>query len=477
MCAKCKNNKTRLISICFLSLLFIVKNICYAQNIDKFVSDIVKLNVFIEQETNKSKIYLGEAIYCDYNLVISSELFLIDMKLKALPTFLSFKSYEVNLGQLHYKDTIIEGLQFKKALLHRYLLIPRREGEIKIDEIVFDLKLKIPLSEKYAELYANRYYEYLYSVSSGIKKIEVIPLPPNNEKCEFVGDFEIDYSLNRITASKNENISLNINISGIGNLTTRYIPTIKNTDGLKTNVYKVFDTFEIQHREIISKKSYDITLLSSINKEYMIPPIRILCFSPTLKEYYYLSVDAIPIFFIDKDNDNHKTKSANQFMYLAITIVIIGIIILIIMLYYYYKRLGKIEKKAHQKININQSIKNINNQVLASDTSKIYLAKAYHHLNVNHDIFLRELNIGIDEYIKERFQIDKNIYSKEEIVEKLNENGVPIAIAQDYLQISKKIEETRFSENKVNMKNENIDMQKLFSLVEIYINELENYIA
>jgi len=385
-----------------------------------------------------------------------------------------FKSQEVNIEKLKYTDTIIDGFKFKKSLLHRYLLTPRNAGEANIDGIEFEIKVKIPLDAQYIrqnpEFANNDFYEYSANISSTPSKINVIPLPPHNEKVAFVGDFEIDYLISKITAKRNENILLSVNIAGIGNLSVPFVPNIEKTEGLRTNIYKTFDTFEIINNEIISRKTYEVDLIASVAKEYIVHQIKILCFSPTMKEYYYLRTDAIPIFFIESENT--KKDESSNFVNLAYLVVFAGIIALIIIIYYYSKHLVRVGKRVPK----NKNNSTVNNDSMSnSDTSKIYLSKAYNCMNDDFDIFLRELNLGIEEYIRERFQIEKNTLSKEQIVQTLEKNGIPTDIAKNYLELSNKIEEVRFSKNKLEIEPENTTRQKLFSFVEIYINKLEGY--
>jgi hypothetical protein len=449
-------------------------NFCYGQTIAKIAEDIVRLNLFIEQTSNKTSVYLGETFYCDYNLIVSNELILTDMKLKKMPSFMPFKSQEVNIKELKYTDTIIDGFSFKKSLLHRYLLTPRNVGEANIDGIEFEIKVKIPLDANYKrqnpEFANDDFYEHSCSISSTPKKINVIPLPPHKEKCAFVGDFEIDYLISKITAKKNENILLSINVVGIGSLSVPFVPNIEKTEGLKTTIYKTFDTFEIINNEIISRKTYEVDLIATVAKEYVVYGIEILCFSPTMKEYYYLRTDAIPIFFIE--NENSKDNETSHFVSVAYVVVFIGVIALIIIIFYYSKHLVKVGKRVPKTENNTKTKKS---STLDSDTSKIYLSKAFHCINDDFDIFLRELNLGIEEYIRERFQIEKNTHSKEQIVQVLEKNGIPSTVARNYLELSNKIEEVRFSKTKLDIEPENIARQKLFSFVEAYINELDGY--
>ena len=453
------------------------------ETLEKIAEDVVKLNVFIEQIPNKKSVFVGETFFCDYSLIISSELVLTDMKLKKLPSFVPFKSQEVRIETLKFIDTIIDGYSFKKSLLHRYLLTPRNAGEVNIDGIEFEIKVKIPLDAQFRMQNSNfvnsEFYEFSYTVASTPQKININPLPPYNFgtalKPAFIGDFEIDYLLSKITAKKNENILLNINISGIGNLSTPFIPKIEKSEGLKTNIYRTFDTFEILNNEIVSKKTFEVDLISSVAKEYNIFGIEILCFSPTVKEYYFLRTDGITVFFTENDDSKNAKNENFNFLNYAYLVVIIGVIVLVFLIYFYSKHLVRVGKRVPKNKNSSQKNNFYSKENTNSDTTKIYLSKAFNCINGDFDIFLRELNLGIEEYIRERFQIEKDSFSKEQIVQMLEKNGIPSTVAKNYLELSNKIEEVRFSKTKLEVEPENIVRQKLFSFVELYINELEKY--
>lgn len=471
-----------LLGFIILILLFnrSASNYILAQTIEQTASDIAKMNVFILQTINKNEVFVGEAFYCDFYLLLNSELVVTDIILKKLPSFLDFKSKEIQIENRSYYDTTFDGFKFKKALLHRYILTPRKAGEMSVDGINFEIKLKIPLSQekaqKYFNKYPNGYFEYSYDVSANPRKINVLQLPTSREKCVFVGDFEIDYTTNKFIAAQTENISLVINIAGIGDLSVPYVPTIEKTEGLKTNIYKTFDTFDIINKEIISKKTYEVNLFSAINSEYLINPIEILCFSPTAKEYYHLRTDVIPVFFVSEKSEGEDGISFNFFDF-ALIVVIVGIIVLIGIIYYYSKHLVKVGKrvpKSGNSINEEVSVSDSVNFDHFSDITKLYFAKASAAFEQEADNFLKELNVGIEEYVHEKFQIEKNEFSKEEIVEKLIEHGVPTELAQNYLVLTNKIAQVRFSY--LQKSQQNIDKHKLFALVESYINELEKYL-
>ena len=74
--------------------------------VEKIAADVVKLNVFIKQTSNKTGVFVGETFFCDYSLIISSELVLTDMKLKKLPAFVPFKSQEDRIETLKFIDTL-----------------------------------------------------------------------------------------------------------------------------------------------------------------------------------------------------------------------------------------------------------------------------------------------------------------------------------------------------------------------------------
>jgi hypothetical protein len=462
---------------------------CIGQTLSEMADDIVKLNVFIEQNISKKEVYARETFVCDYYFVISNEISLTEMKLEELPSFLSFKSQAVNIGNINYKDTIIGNYHYNKALIHRYLLTTSNTGKHKLDGIKINVALDIPLEDKYKEMYSsqcpNGYYSYKTSIiptyfvsenqQTNSLDINVIPLPNYKEKPIFVGDFDIDFSIDKVTTIKNNYILFNVNIVGNGNLSVPFVPEINKTSGLKVNIYRSYDTFEIIKNDIRSKKSYEINLLSSTSNEYIVAPIEILCFSPSSKEYYYLKTDAIPIFFTDGNSIKEKTNTFS-ILNIGIIIVVIGILIFVILAVYYSKRLVRVLSKKKMNNNTPTShTSNYNNSSAphSSDIATIYLSKAYNLIDSDSDAFLKEINIAINEFIKEHFQIIINEITKQQVVERLIELDVPSEIANNYYQICNKIEESRFA--KINQDNK-VDNTKLFIIVENYLNQLQQYI-
>jgi hypothetical protein len=327
-------------SIFILLLLYCVIATTYSQTLEKMAEEVANMNIFLEHRINKKNIYQGESFIDDYYLIVSNGIALKDMKLLSLPSFNLLKSKEISIGNLSYYDTIIDGISFRKALLHRYILTAANEGTYTIEPIIFETNINIPIDNRYKNQYIKEapdgYYPYKYILKSNVTTLKINQLPFNNNKHTnkndvnpvFVGDFEIDYSINKVTAKKNERIQMIVTISGIGDLSIPFAPTLDKTDGLKSNIYKTLDSVNVIRNEIVSKKIFEIDLFATEPKEYIIHPIEILCFSPTQKQYYTIKTDAIPVFFMEDNKLIEKDNNTN-YIFLISIFIIVGLVALI----------------------------------------------------------------------------------------------------------------------------------------------------
>jgi hypothetical protein len=457
-----------------ITIVFILTaSIATSQELDTFAAETAKLNVFIIQSVSKTEMYVGESFVCDYTLLINSNITLTNVTLLQAPSFLPFKVKEVILPNAKnnipiYTDTLIDNLPFKKAVLHRYFLTPKNAGTLTLEPIEFSLGLTLPLATQYQSQLSSDHYDYTYVLQSTPNKkwngsVNVKSLPLNAKTPVFVGDFEIDWSVSNVTAKRNESIMLSVNINGVGDLSVPFVPEIAKMAGLLSHIYKTSDTSALIHNEIVSQKTYEVDLSSSTASEYVIQPIKILCFSPTRNDFYYLQTDAIPIFFIDEEQAVNEDGTFN-ILYIGVVIVILALIAFFVVAYRLVRRnnlSGKQKPIFSQPTN-----------TFASDVSVTYLVKAMQAMSQDTDTYLKEISLAINDYIGDRFQIDTNTTDKNSIAEKLVISGVPQNIADNYITLNNKIEEVRFSQTDAS----NINKQALLDFVDVYINELEKYV-
>ncbi len=432
--------------------------------LDKTAREVAENNIWIETCLNNYKPYKRETIIVDYYLIINPEVLLQDVKSVILPSFYSFKSKEISLGELKYHDTIIDNkILFKKALLHRYLLTPQKSGECKVDKLKMQFELRLPLEKKSsdANMYDD-YYELIYDASSKEKIIQVQELPIHEKKYDFVGDFSIDFSVSKITARTDENILISVNISGIGSLSDAFVPTIKKTEGLKTNIYKSRDSFDVNSNILTSWKTYEVDLISTISGGFFINPIEFFCFSPTSKKHYTLKTDGITVFYLDEDEDlsNNNSKSS-LIKIISITITIIITILLVFLVVFYKKNIKKYKTIRYKK----KITHNEYNNKYNTKRNK-YLDVAANTMNAELDIFLKNLVCGIDDFLEDTFEIKKNKLSSEEIYNLLLEKGISENLARNYKIMCQKIDEIRFSS-----KQTFVDKEKLYLFVENFLEQ------
>jgi len=436
-------------------------------NLEQAALEVAKNNILLEATATNLRPYEKEAILVNYYLVVNPEILIQDIKLIKAPTFSFCKTKEIDLGELKYIDTLIENILFKKAHLNSYIIIPQKPGESKIGKLEMKFYLKLPINKNsdYSDIYKNNYYEMVYNACSEEKILHVMKLPLHKEKCNFVGDFDIDFSISKITAKKNENILLNITISGAGYLGESFTPIIEKTDGLKTNIYKTRDTFDITSNTLTSWKNYEVDLISTISGDFFINPIEFLCFSPTNKKYYKLKTDGFSIFYLEESEvaptKNHSEKLINIILFIIIAVIVL----LTFLIFFYIKNKNQINKKNFNFNNFNSS-----NPKNTTKSNNKYLADAFNNINGDLDIFLKKLVSGIDDFLENNFEIKKNDFNTEEIYNLLLQKGVDEIHVQNYKIMYQKIDEVRFSP-----KQTFVDREKLFFFVERFLDELKYF--
>lgn len=436
-----------------------------SNELTKFATELAKTNINLELKVKKNTFYVGEAFIADYYLIVNDNIVLQDIKAVKEPKFHTFTSKEINFGELKFTDTLIDNLHFKKALLHRYLLQGKASGKTNLDELGLDLSARIPLenNSEYLAQYPDGYVDIQFTSTSNSTPIEIIQLPKNkfNEKCVFIGDFDISTEASAVTVNKNEHVLMKVNILGNGYLSVPYVPTVERTTGLKINIYNTLDSFVVENNSIYSWKNYELDLFSSDTGSYIIKPIEILCFSPTTKEYYTLASEAIPVFFLDDTHKEVVEDSSSQ--QILIYFLVFGFLILIGLIVFFYKK-NISKKKVNNKENTSED-DFVYTSLDGDDVIKNYLSAAAMAINdADTDKFLKLLLTAIDKFIEDKFQIEKQNLSDEEIYNLLTEKGVSEVMAQNYLIVQSKIEEMRFSS-----KQTSIDKEELLIFIEQFL--------
>lgn len=180
-------------------------------------------NLFLKIELDKNSIYMGDFVVA--SLKLYSRLELSNYGRFKMPSFQGFLSNDIKLpaGQISQNRQNVNGEIYNVGVLKKFVLFPQHSGKIKIDP--FELEVYVLQSGRSSGSIFDSFFANQQEIKVPRKSKPVIlnvkPLPVKSKPASFlgsVGSFDMRSSINRDSVMANDAVSLNIKISGSGNL-------------------------------------------------------------------------------------------------------------------------------------------------------------------------------------------------------------------------------------------------------------------
>ncbi|MDH3269610.1 MAG: BatD family protein, partial [Ignavibacteria bacterium] len=257
--------------------------------------DEIAKNLFIRASVDKSRVYSGESIILTYKLY--RKLDIGQLSPTKMPQYQGFWAEQLDVGNntFQYKKETFEGKQFLVGELMKVALFPTQTGTLQVTP----LEIKIPVAiqkQKSKNIWDDFFGDPFgrteaidFNAKSNVVKIQVDPLPPGQPDSfkGAVGDYSLDVKLNNTTVKSNEPLTLNINISGTGNINLIEMPEINLPNGFEKYEPKVNDKIN-RKAKISGSKTGEYLFVPRVVGIREIPPIEFSYFDPSKKKYVTL---------------------------------------------------------------------------------------------------------------------------------------------------------------------------------------------
>ena len=186
--------------------------------------------IFVKTIVNKEKVYVDEPLTLSYKVYfrnVSPE----QVGLEKVPDFSGFWAEDVPPEKLHTRNTeMYENKRYYTQILYKKILFPTSPGNKSIGSIKFDFVI-----QDFFSFFGKKVVRDTNPVT-----INVEPLPIKGKPANFkgtVGSYEISSKLSTKNITQNEPFSLNIVISGTGN-----IKSISDLDVPPLQNFRIYDT-------------------------------------------------------------------------------------------------------------------------------------------------------------------------------------------------------------------------------------------
>ncbi|MGB5529416.1 MAG: BatD family protein, partial [Ignavibacteriaceae bacterium] len=257
--------------------------------------DEIAKNLFIRTTVDKTKAFKGEQVTVTYKLYTRLSI-AAQMSINKLPQYQGFWAEELETpGNISFSTEIVNGKQFRVGVLKKAALFPTQIGTLEVTP--FELTVPIQIQKQKNKSIWDDFFGdpfgrsemYEFNAKSNVVKIEVEPLPAGQPETfkGAVGDFSFNARLNNTTTKSNEPLTLNVDISGSGNIKLLDMPEVNFPSG--------FEKYEPKVNEEINRKS---KINGTKKAEYLfvprvvgireIPPIEFSYFNPGKKKYITL---------------------------------------------------------------------------------------------------------------------------------------------------------------------------------------------
>lgn len=234
-------------------------------------------NLMVRTQLSKTNVYKGEQIVVSF--ILLSRYNNIDLGEMDFPTLNGFWTEELPEKQTSWESTleIINGMQYRKAILRQQVVFPQRTGILEIEP----LTLSANVNRSFFNPGEN------ITVKSNSPKITVKALPDGAPKSfnGAVGSFEFSASVDKTTAKANEAINLKVTVSGSGNLKLIEEPKFKFPEDFEVYDPETKDRVSVSTGGVRGSRSFQYLIIPRYPGKYTIPELEFSFFNSSKGKY------------------------------------------------------------------------------------------------------------------------------------------------------------------------------------------------
>ena len=274
------------------------------QNNDNQISqEEIEKNLYIKASVDKSKVYKGEQVTVVYKLYTRLSI-ASQMAINKLPQYQGFWAEELETpNNISFRTEMINGKQFRVGVLKKVALFPTQTGSLEVTP--FELTVPVEIQKQrgrnsiWDDFFGDpfgRTQTYEFNAKSNVVKVDVQQLPQNQPESfkGAVGDYSFDAKLNNTTVKSNEPLTLNIKISGSGNIKLLEMPEVNLPNGFEKYEPKVNEQIN-RSGKITGSKTGEFLFVPRVVGKREIPPIEFSFFDPDKKQYVTLKSESFNI--------------------------------------------------------------------------------------------------------------------------------------------------------------------------------------
>jgi hypothetical protein len=249
-------------------------------------------DAFIRAILSKNNLYEQEGFTVTFRLYTT--LNVVNFGKIHFPEFEGFMVEEIDLPvnkQLQMER--YNGRNYYTADLRKTLLFPQRSGRITIPSGSLEMVFSVPSGKKISSFFGPQ--EVMVDVKKALKtnplEIAVKPLPENKPEsyANAVGNFTLKPLLSNTVTRANEAITLQLEISGTGNLKLIRTPEVAFPDNFERYDPTVDNIFNVTTNGLTGMRRIEYMVIPRYEGSYTLPPVEFTYFDPGSATYKTLT--------------------------------------------------------------------------------------------------------------------------------------------------------------------------------------------
>ena len=428
-------------------------------------SSVVDDDIELSIEISKSNPYLNEPISVEFKLLFNPKINVTNLGEIDNPEFKNFWSQNIKIPRLEIKSTSYKGQRYNYVTWKKALLFPQKAGDLELLPLTLDVTIDVPTNRR--DFFGNTIYtQTSKKVASRKRIIKVKNFPENGKPESFngaVGNFDISLNSSKSQLKATESFQLEFKVNGNGNLKLFSLPEITVPSSLEKYAPEFKEKINTSLSGMNGEISNVYTIVPQYQGKYPIPPVEFSFFNPKTEQYVTLYSNERIVDVLDgptrlsesnvqaSNPVSNSITSSDQFNFIKLssdfiqidrkniidskkilfTLFLIPIIILVLAIIYFNLR----NKKVSENI-----LKSRDADLLARQ----YLNNAKIDMN-NKDSFYASLENALFNFIKSKYLIEREDFSKDRLKIILEKDKISDNIIEDLIDIINSCELARYT--------------------------------
>ena len=428
-------------------------------------SSVVDDDIELSIEISKSNPYLNEPISVEFKLLFNPKINVTNLGEIDNPEFKNFWSQNIKIPRLEIKSTSYKGQRYNYVTWKKALLFPQKAGDLELLPLTLDVTIDVPTNRR--DFFGNTIYtQTSKKVASRKRIIKVKNFPENGKPESFngaVGNFDISLNSSKSQLKATESFQLEFKVNGNGNLKLFSLPEITVPSSLEKYAPEFKEKINTSLSGMNGEISNVYTIVPQYQGKYPIPPVEFSFFNPKTEQYVTLYSNERIVDVLDGPTKlsesnvqasnpvSNSITSTDQFNFIKLssdfiqinrkniidskkilfTLFLIPIIILILSIIYFNLR----NKKVSENI-----LKSRDADLLARQ----YLNNAKIDMS-NKDSFYASLENALFNFIKSKYLIEREDFSKDRLKNILEKDKISDNIIEDLIDIINSCELARYT--------------------------------